>query len=342
MAMDHVFNKRAVFAGCARNCAEALPGVLGNVSQLSGLFADSAFIFIENDSADATKSEIELWCRGKSNARLISLDGLAKSYPPRTLRLAVARNRYLSTVQSDFQTYDYLIVLDCDEVNAAPIDLQAARRAIEFLVSDVNTAAVFPNPDGVYYDLWALRHPAQCPGDVWEEVCDYAVSHGVTDEEAFRRTFSKRIFTIPRDAPTPLEVDSAFGGLGIYKIQSLLRNKRQYVGHKLKFIAPPAAPRANDAGARQIGWQCCEHVSFNAGFRELGEKLFVLPYFTNFRSPETGFPPSFWRTLPFDPRLASGQNSAPESSPAPGKIGRNQPCPCGSGKKYKHCHGAQA
>ncbi|RFQ08843.1 hypothetical protein D0N87_31370, partial [Pseudomonas sp. ATCC 13867] len=21
------------------------------------------------------------------------------------------------------------------------------------------------------------------------------------------------------------------------------------------------------------------------------------------------------------------------------KIGRNEPCPCGSGKKYKHCHG---
>ncbi|MCP4226787.1 MAG: hypothetical protein GY773_25890, partial [Actinomycetia bacterium] len=20
-------------------------------------------------------------------------------------------------------------------------------------------------------------------------------------------------------------------------------------------------------------------------------------------------------------------------------VGRNQPCPCGSGKKYKHCHG---
>ena len=23
-----------------------------------------------------------------------------------------------------------------------------------------------------------------------------------------------------------------------------------------------------------------------------------------------------------------------------GKIGRNAPCPCGSGNKYKHCHGA--
>ena len=25
-----------------------------------------------------------------------------------------------------------------------------------------------------------------------------------------------------------------------------------------------------------------------------------------------------------------------------GKVGRNEPCPCGSGKKYKHCHGAYA
>jgi preprotein translocase subunit SecA len=35
---------------------------------------------------------------------------------------------------------------------------------------------------------------------------------------------------------------------------------------------------------------------------------------------------------------------APESSAQPfvrdgRKIGRNEPCPCGSGKKYKHCHG---
>ena len=25
-----------------------------------------------------------------------------------------------------------------------------------------------------------------------------------------------------------------------------------------------------------------------------------------------------------------------------GKVSRNAPCPCGSGKKYKHCHGAIA
>ena len=25
-----------------------------------------------------------------------------------------------------------------------------------------------------------------------------------------------------------------------------------------------------------------------------------------------------------------------------GKVSRNDPCPCGSGKRYKHCHGAYA
>ncbi len=40
----------------------------------------------------------------------------------------------------------------------------------------------------------------------------------------------------------------------------------------------------------------------------------------------------------------AGADAPPASKPAPfvrqmGKIGRNDPCPCGSGKKYKHCHG---
>jgi uncharacterized protein YecA (UPF0149 family) len=37
--------------------------------------------------------------------------------------------------------------------------------------------------------------------------------------------------------------------------------------------------------------------------------------------------------------------AAPRAAAAPGeppsrqKVGRNDPCPCGSGRKYKHCHG---
>ncbi|MCK6407798.1 MAG: preprotein translocase subunit SecA, partial [Thauera sp.] len=34
-----------------------------------------------------------------------------------------------------------------------------------------------------------------------------------------------------------------------------------------------------------------------------------------------------------------GQGGAPAPASAGPKVGRNDPCPCGSGKKYKHCHG---
>ena len=45
-----------------------------------------------------------------------------------------------------------------------------------------------------------------------------------------------------------------------------------------------------------------------------------------------------------------GQESQERDASSPGhtvrnidpKIGRNDPCPCGSGKKYKQCHGQQA
>ncbi|MFA5490223.1 MAG: SEC-C metal-binding domain-containing protein, partial [Candidimonas sp.] len=42
-----------------------------------------------------------------------------------------------------------------------------------------------------------------------------------------------------------------------------------------------------------------------------------------------------------DPGIAPEQAPTPARSPAAAqpKPGRNDPCPCGSGKKYKHCHG---
>jgi preprotein translocase subunit SecA len=41
------------------------------------------------------------------------------------------------------------------------------------------------------------------------------------------------------------------------------------------------------------------------------------------------------------PSLAQGTNTAPERVPTTRgpEVGRNEPCPCGSGKKYKKCHG---
>ncbi|MBL8534635.1 MAG: SEC-C domain-containing protein, partial [Betaproteobacteria bacterium] len=36
---------------------------------------------------------------------------------------------------------------------------------------------------------------------------------------------------------------------------------------------------------------------------------------------------------------ADAEDATNEPARAGPKVGRNDPCPCGSGKKYKHCHG---
>ena len=42
---------------------------------------------------------------------------------------------------------------------------------------------------------------------------------------------------------------------------------------------------------------------------------------------------------PDRPRPTAPARQAPVVKSEMEKVGRNQPCPCGSGKKYKMCHG---
>ena len=64
------------------------------------------------------------------------------------------------------------------------------------------------------------------------------------------------------------------------------------------------------------------HIDATTGMDDVGEGA---PVFGSFNQPVVS-------TGPIDPKN-------PETW---GKVGRNDDCPCGSGKKYKHCHGAYA
>ncbi|WP_187969296.1 preprotein translocase subunit SecA [Aquibium microcysteis] len=100
--------------------------------------------------------------------------------------------------------------------------------------------------------------------------------------------------------------------------QAMLGNLRQAVTSQLMRVElvreaaeapPPAAPRA-------VG----HHLDATTGEDEFADdEVMVATYEQSVVPPEQRDPedPSTW-----------------------GKIGRNEACPCGSGKKYKHCHGA--
>jgi len=170
-----------------------------------------------------------------------------------------------------------------------PLDRGAFTEALAFLAAEPLRAAVFANCRGPYYDLWALRHERLCPGDVWEEEFDYVLVHGGDDARAYAATVAHRVMTLAPDDP-PLRVASAFGGLGIYKRRWV--QDAAYKGFKAKAIV-------EHGKRRQVKWQVCEHVAFNAAIGARGGQLFVLPFLINRRTDGIDFVKSFYRQLVF-------------------------------------------
>ena len=279
---------KAIFAGCVRNCERWLPKVLTNIEKYSSYFFKSHFIFIENDSTDNTKEILKKWYKNR-NCSSINMDGL-KNIPKRGLRLEAARNAYLKIIKdsNSLKKYDYLIVMDFDDVSIFEIEKKNILKSIEFLNSDKSIAGVFSNQRGMYYDMWTLRHKTICPVDVWEEILDYKIKNKVTDEIAYECTLKKRKFNLDENN-SPLEVDSAFGGFGIYKMDYILKNQKPYIGSKTKKIDKN----------NTIKWQVCEHVQFNMGIKDLGGKLYILPYLINGENKGGEFRPSTYRYFIF-------------------------------------------
>ena len=110
--MNWLGQKKAVFAGCARDSAVHLPALFANIEGMAALFGKSAFVFVENGSADSTRGDLEAWCRRRPDAGVLSPDTRAAASNLRSMRIAGARNAYLSLIRAVFADFDYLIVND--------------------------------------------------------------------------------------------------------------------------------------------------------------------------------------------------------------------------------------
>jgi glycosyltransferase involved in cell wall biosynthesis len=282
---------KVIFAGAVQNCAQHLSSVLQNIENISVLFSEVAYVFVENDSTDNTKQLIQEWGGDKTNFHLINLDGL-KNVQARTARLEIARNAYVEAIKyyENLNDFDYLIVLDMDEVGAYPVNTQAVFDALKFLESSPSRAAAFANQKGAYYDMWALRHPTICPNDVWGEVLNYSTKNECSDDEAYAQTLAQKIFSI-NEKDEPFQVDSAFGGMGIYKMKYILNNPNPYLGSKTKIIS------LGESGAGYVKGQICEHVHFHAGIKSQGGEMFILPNLINGENAGVSHHPSTFRGM---------------------------------------------
>ncbi len=269
-----------VFAGCARNCANYLLGIEQNLRAIASLFGKFGLVVFENDSIDGTGERLGQFLPEATHRSVTSLKGLDQRLLCRTERIAFGRNMVAAVLRAEpFNKFDYAVLLDFDDVNIAPVDLDVYAKTFEQLEKDESWGAAFANSLGVYYDMWALRHPQVCPGDVWLQ-CELARLSGMySEEDAFRRHFLSRLFQIPADL-SPFPVESAFGGLGIYKLQCFIKTTGGYKGDQLCAF--------ETHGKRYVlHYQACEHVSFHESVRlQTGLRLKIVPSLIN-RNTET-------------------------------------------------------
>ena len=250
---------KAIFAGCARSCAPFFDAVLANIEALGSVYDAFEVVIVENDSEDDTRRRLQEFAGARANIRLIEADGLAQAHPKRGDRIAVARNLYMNVVREErYADYDDLVVLDFDNVNCGPIDLDTFAAARRWLWQKPNRRGAFANSAPFYYDIWALRHPTWCPDDCWGRVRRTQAVIGL--DEAVRRHVARLQFPIAATA-APIMVDSAFGGLGIYRLKTALHGT--YVGL--------------DAD----GEETCDHVAFNADVKGSDGILAIYPALQN-------------------------------------------------------------
>ena len=288
---------RALITGCGQNCAANLPAVLKNIERLRSLCSESRVLLLENDSCDETASLIRTYGLNHANVHALGFPGLNARIPIKTVRLAHLRNTALEWLRCNggWGSVDWLVVLDLDEVNAAPWDLARLTQALLWWQKQPQAAGLFANQSGPYYDLWALRHNQLCPDDVWEAMLHL---HGrkpeLSDLELLEQVYTPREFSLDPTTP-PQEVDSAFGGLAIYQSDWLARAEARYVGER-------AIAWDGPTNRRWLRWQSCEHVAFHQQLRAIGGRLWIHPGLINWNTAaatQTGMRanPAGWRHL---------------------------------------------
>ncbi|NGN44892.1 preprotein translocase subunit SecA [Mesorhizobium sp. CGMCC 1.15528] len=106
---------------------------------------------------------------------------------------------------------------------------------------------------------------------------------------------------------------------GFELFQAMLGNLRQAVTAQLMRVE--LVREAADAPPPQAPQTFGQHIDASTGEDDFGDTMTAVME---------------------DSRVVAAEDRDPTDQRTWGKVGRNEACPCGSGKKYKHCHGAFA
>jgi glycosyltransferase involved in cell wall biosynthesis len=256
---------RIVITACVYNVAQYLEKNMNKLLEIRSMFHnDSVIVIAENDSTDNTKSILKRFEKNTTpnNIHVLNLDGLMQQCPVRTERLAVVRNTLLNHVHTKYSSYDYMIIVDMDDVlnEFNPKDIEKC-----FIVPLHLWDAMFANTRTKYYDIWALRSKELgITYDCWD-MFSHLCQAGISPNEAKNLTVRLWQKELPRKKP--IRVESAFGGVGVYRISKTV---------SCEYNGKTTECSCNLPG--QCRQDTCEHVSFHRDMIEKNQaKLYIHP-----------------------------------------------------------------
>ena len=155
-----------IFCGTVRNVEPYIQSIIDNIDRCGKKFNQYSVVIYEHDSTDNTRAILN--ANRKANYHYIFEDDVKE--PRRTVRLANGRNRILDEIATLNRTgvYDYIIMLDMDDVNAKGSFVDSIESCFDY---DPNTWDVLAgNQHDKYYDIWALRQNGYIDYDCWKRL----------------------------------------------------------------------------------------------------------------------------------------------------------------------------
>lgn len=206
-----------VFTGITRDNAAHMNETLNTIDRIGQLFASYSVIVYENDSEDNTPGIIEAWKLANTDAAHIEFISEQLNVPPaiatgpdsveRMQRLADSRNKVLDKLRgAEYERYSYAIDLDLDSYKIELDGIAHSFGVFEQWDTVAANGQCHRGDQGFYYDTMAFRS-ADYP-DTW---------HDKEQIAGAQRSY-------PSDGPL-VPVNSAFGGLAVYKRKCLIACK---------------------------------------------------------------------------------------------------------------------
>jgi len=196
---------KCVICGTVKNCGKDIQKVYNNMVSIGSLFNEYKIIFSYDHSKDNSLQLLNLFVKKNPNVIVhVNTDPLFKD---RTFNLAKARNAYLKIIQEKFRDYQYMFVMDCDEVSSSPIKINILKKHL----NNSNAWDMLSFNKNYYYDSWALS--------IFPYFINCHFFGGIGSHKYLQHINQLLKKTNPNQYVKCL---SAFNGFAIYKINKIL------------------------------------------------------------------------------------------------------------------------